>query len=603
MVATTDGSPAPLLAGAQPESRLERLGVDVLTVPDVAGAITTYGAHAGIAWAEVDRRAHVASAPNDRLYPAQWTLHPTSGPTAASPWALNWEPVFPSTQGAGALVAVLDTGYKTGGTDQPLHLRSDLSRNFVNPALDASDDNGHGTFVTNIIAEATDNMTGAAGIAPASTVVPIKVLGSDGTGDLDVVARGIDYAVSIGAQVINLSLAGDQSATLCRAVSVAARSAVVVAASGNDASTGATRPISYPAACAGALSVGSVAIDGSRPGYANTGCPMAIVGPGGDDLNRFDPTMPHSDWVLQQSYDATPTSPTFGTFQYFQEEGTSFSSAQVAGEAALLVGAGASPSRARHLMLGTARPVTSTRFTPEFGAGAADIGAAVAALVAGAHPEPALRGYRVVTATGRVAGRGDSCESAFAGQVTSPLAQPVVGAASTPSGNGYWLVASDGGIFSFGDAAFSGSTGAIKLNKPIVGMASTPSGNGYWLVASDGGIFSFGDAAFFGSTGAITLNKPIGAMAANPSGQGYWMVASDGGIFSFGDAGFYGSTGGMRLPAAVVGMTASTSGRGYLLAAADGAVFNFGDAPFFGSAPVGGGAPAVAITPAPWPGL
>ncbi|GAC1537668.1 MAG: hypothetical protein NVS3B12_21910 [Acidimicrobiales bacterium] len=564
LVATADGAPAPLLAGAHSESRLGRIGVDVLGVPDVAGAVAVYSATAGIAWAEADRQAHVAFGPNDRLYPAQWTLHPTSGPTAASPWALNWEPVFPSTQGTGAMVAVLDTGYKTGGTDQPLHLRTDLSRNFVNPALDASDDNGHGTFVTNTIAEATDNMTGAAGIAPGSTVVPIKVLAADGTGDLDVVARGIDYAASIGAQVINLSLAGDQSATLCRAVSMAARTAVVVAASGNDATLGSTKPISYPAACAGALSVGSVAIDGSRPGYANTGCPMAIVGPGGDDLNRFDPSAspPHSDWVLQQSYDATPTSPTFGTFQYFQEEGTSFSSAQVAGEAALLVGAGASPSRARHLMLGTARPVSSTRFTPEFGAGAADIAAAVTALNAGARPEPAMRGYRVVTATGRVAGLGDSCQtSAYEGQVTSPLAQPVVGAASTPSGNGYWLV------------------------------------------ASDGGIFSFGDANFYGSTGAITLNKPIVAMASNPSGQGYWMVASDGGIFSFGDANFYGSTGGTPLPAAVVSMTASTSGRGYLLAAADGTVFNFGDAPSFGSAPVGSAAPAVAITPEPWPGL
>jgi hypothetical protein len=33
-------------------------------------------------------------------------------------------------------------------------------------------------------------------------------------------------------------------------------------------------------------------------------------------------------------------------------------------------------------------------------------------------------------------------------------------------------VASDGGIFSFGDAAFSGSTGAIRLNQPIVGATA-----------------------------------------------------------------------------------------------------------------------------------
>ncbi len=39
---------------------------------------------------------------------------------------------------------------------------------------------------------------------------------------------------------------------------------------------------------------------------------------------------------------------------------------------------------------------------------------------------------------------------------------------------GYWLVASDGGIFAFGDARFSGSTGAIRLNRPMVGMAPAP---------------------------------------------------------------------------------------------------------------------------------
>ena len=44
-------------------------------------------------------------------------------------------------------------------------------------------------------------------------------------------------------------------------------------------------------------------------------------------------------------------------------------------------------------------------------------------------------------------------------------------------------MASDGGIFAYGDAAFSGSTGAMTLNKPIVGMAATSRRQGYWLVA------------------------------------------------------------------------------------------------------------------------
>ena len=603
LVVSLAGHGAPLLAGAVEEGRLQRSGIDVLDVPDVAAAIAVYRGRPDVASVEADRPARVAAAPDDHLYGAQWTLHPSNGPTAPSPFTLNWEPVHPAVQGDGVTVAVLDTGYRTGGSDQVANLRLDLARNFVNPAADTSDDNGHGTFVTNIIAEATDNGTGAAGIAPHATIVPIKVLASDGTGDLSVVARGIDYAASIGAQVINLSLAGDQSPALCQAVTAAVRTAVVIAASGNDATSSATKPIDYPAACPGALAIGSVAIDGSRPGYANTGCQMAAVSPGGDDLHRVDPTSPQSDWVLQQGYDGTPGDPAFGTFQYFEEEGTSMSSAQAAGEAALLIGAGATPTRARRLMLGTARPVSSTQFTPAWGAGALDIASAIGALGARPWTAPMMRGYRIVTTAGRVTGLGDPCQtSAFEGEVTGSLAQPVVGAAATPSGAGYWLVASDGGIFSFGDAAFHGSTGAIVLNKPIVGMAPTPSGNGYWLVASDGGIFSFGDAAFQGSTGGIVLNKPIVGMAPTPSGNGYWLVASDGGIFSFGDAAFAGSTGGIRLASPIVGMTASTDGGGYVLVGADGGIFNFGDAPFFGSA-AGGTGPVVGIAPEPWPGL
>ena len=85
---------------------------------------------------------------------------------------------------------MLDTGFEAGGADQPVNLRLDLARNFVEGGTDVSDDNGHGTFVTNIIAEDTGNAIGAAGIASGASIVPVKVLGADGTGDLSVVAAG-----------------------------------------------------------------------------------------------------------------------------------------------------------------------------------------------------------------------------------------------------------------------------------------------------------------------------------------------------------------------------------------------------------------------------
>jgi hypothetical protein len=536
---------------------LPRLHIAVVDVPDVTAALASYRRLPGVRWVEADERVAAAAAPDDPYYPLQWYLEP-SGRDARPP-TLDWEPVNPAVQGSGALVAVLDTGFEAGGDDQPVDIRTDLERNFVSGGTDVSDDNGHGTFVTNIIGEATGNKIGAAGVAPLAGIVPIKVLGADGTGDLADVAAGINYAASIGATVINLSLAGDQSTALCDAVAAASSSAVVIAASGNESSTNDIHGLDDPADCPGAIAVGSVAYDGSRPAYANAGCGLSVVAPGGDDLGEFDPSATDSDWVLQESYDVNPADGSLDdTFQYFQEEGTSMSAAEVTGEAALLMGLGVGVDATRRLILGTARPGAQPGVTALSGAGSVDIATAVADAQRGDDVNAPIRGYRLVTPAGAVQSLNDACETDGAlGGLTAPPAHPVVGAAATPDGDGYWLVAADGGIFNFGDADFYGSTGAIHLNQPIVGMAATPDGKGYWLVAADGGIFNFGDAPYEGSAGGLHMTSPV------------------------------------------IGIVPSGDGLGYAIATAGGAMYPFGDAPSFGNA---AGGSFVGVAPEPWPG-
>ncbi|RMF80650.1 MAG: peptidase S8, partial [Nitrospirae bacterium] len=81
---------------------------------------------------------------------------------------------------------------------------------------------------------ATGNHVGIA--APfAGPILPVRVLGSRGTGKLSDVADGIDWAVAHGARVINLSLGTPfESHTLEDSVKDAWRAgAVVVAAAGN----------------------------------------------------------------------------------------------------------------------------------------------------------------------------------------------------------------------------------------------------------------------------------------------------------------------------------------------------------------------------------
>jgi len=86
--------------------------------------------------------------------------------------------------------------------------------------------------------------------------MPVKVMGSDGSGrDFDI-AEGIRWAADHGAQVINLSLGGPQAGTvLADAVSYAAsKDCVLVAAGGNE---NAPR-VDYPAGYTNCIAVGAV---------------------------------------------------------------------------------------------------------------------------------------------------------------------------------------------------------------------------------------------------------------------------------------------------------------------------------------------------------
>ncbi len=94
----------------------------------------------------------------------------------------------------------------------------------------------HGTLVAGIAAARGGNREGISGISWRARIMPLRVLASDGVGRAYDVARGIDYAVANGADIINLSFVGNQySQTLADAIERAYRSGViVVAAAGNE---------------------------------------------------------------------------------------------------------------------------------------------------------------------------------------------------------------------------------------------------------------------------------------------------------------------------------------------------------------------------------
>jgi subtilisin family serine protease len=140
--------------------------------------------------------------------------------------------------GKGVRVAVLDTGV----TNIPAFL-SIAPRNYVlagSPNANANDDfqfgEGHGTGVAGIVA-GRDSSGQAVGVAPDSSIVPVKVCDKTGHCRDSSVVMGFCYAISKAAQakVLNLSLGSFINSPLAEGAirDAGLEGAVVVASAGN----------------------------------------------------------------------------------------------------------------------------------------------------------------------------------------------------------------------------------------------------------------------------------------------------------------------------------------------------------------------------------
>ena len=163
--------------------------------------------------------------------------------------------------GSGVRIAIIDSGVNAANADLQ-SARIDTGCNFLDGTGDVSDDIGHGTRVSQMIAGA-DNGLGTTGIAPGAEIVPLKCFASGRTTSLgDLIPAIMAAADKYHCDVINMSW-GIQtgSDTLDDAIDHAVeKGAVCVAAAGNvgDYKQGT---VLYPAACDGVIGVGNVGSD------------------------------------------------------------------------------------------------------------------------------------------------------------------------------------------------------------------------------------------------------------------------------------------------------------------------------------------------------
>nr|BFE64098.1 hypothetical protein GCM10020063_086240 [Dactylosporangium thailandense] len=198
--------------------------------------------------------------------------------------------------GHGIVVAVVDSG---------VDARNPQLRDAVQPGPDQLDGGdsaldcvGHGTGVAGIIAARPSPATAFRGLAPAATILALRVSeqieGDNGTltgrrGTPAGLANAIRDAVAHKARVINLSLVSySDDASVRDAVAFAQRNdVVVVAAVGNGAERGNRTP--YPAAYDGVLGVGSITPDGRRAPSSQTGAYVDLVAPGSGIVTTATP--------------------------------------------------------------------------------------------------------------------------------------------------------------------------------------------------------------------------------------------------------------------------------------------------------------------------
>lgn len=182
-----------------------------------------------------------------------------------------------SVTGAGVRVCVIDTGIDSNAIMYSGRIDAAAGWDFVNNDSNPEDDNGHGSHVAgtvlggaNITADFACAATGPEsmqGVAPAATLIGVKVLNASGSGSASNIIAGINRCASTTlpggqADVINLSLGGGQFTSACNSDTMAAAAnnavnagVVVVAAAGN---SGYTNALSTPACGSNVIAVAAI---------------------------------------------------------------------------------------------------------------------------------------------------------------------------------------------------------------------------------------------------------------------------------------------------------------------------------------------------------
>jgi subtilisin len=283
--------------------------------------------HSKNIWIEDDPKVTVHGTvfkPAARETGIPWGVQEIKAPQA---WSL--------TTGHRIKVGVIDTGVDFNHPD----LKQSLARgiNLLNRGALPHDDNGHGTHIAGTIA-AANQLHGMIGVAPRSTIYPVKAFDQNGSAFVSDIILGIEWCVRNRVDVINMSFGmKTRSKSLLNAVSNAYNSGVIiVASSGND---GKRKSIDYPARYPQTIAVGATNRLRRVAPFSNRGLHIDIYAPGDKIL---------SSWLRGK---------------YNEMSGTSMATSHVTGAIALLLAykPGLTPGDIKTILKRSMMPLRGTK--------------------------------------------------------------------------------------------------------------------------------------------------------------------------------------------------------------------------------------------------
>ncbi|HVL98461.1 MAG TPA: S8 family serine peptidase [Egibacteraceae bacterium] len=348
-VALLPGAPAWAVDGRPPVAGEVLPGRYIVTVrPDVAlrAVVDSVGARGGRAERFHTRALHGFTARIDaatardlaanprvvRVEADRWVRLESSTQTSP-PWGLDRvdQRALPLSatyswvkDGAGVRVYVVDTGVRSTHSDFGGRVAAGFD---ALGGATTEDCNGHGTHVAGTVAGARH------GVAKEATIVPVRVLGCDGSGLLSSVIAGVDWITANRPAgqpaVANLSLGGGASATLDSAVANSIASGITYVVAAGNSNTDACN--ASPARVGPALTVAATTSTDARATYSSWGSCLDLFAPGSGIASAY-----------HTSDTATATM-----------SGTSMAAPHVAGAAALLLAASpqASPAQVGETLL------------------------------------------------------------------------------------------------------------------------------------------------------------------------------------------------------------------------------------------------------------